>query len=160
MTEYPDHPVVYLDTNPFIYLVEGSDEIAYPVERLMKLLRSKPGLGATSELTIAEVLPKAPTPNHRRSYMNLILWGKILKLLPVSRGVLIETAYYRRKAVRRRDDGSTSFPKLPDAIHIVTAIRSGCRFILSRDNRLRLPRGLRQFTSDPVGIADLMRELA
>jgi predicted nucleic acid-binding protein len=153
------HPMVYLDANPFIYMVEGDDEIAPSVEQLIKLLRRKPKLGATSELTLAEVLPKAPTPNHRRSYLNLILWSGILNLLPVSRGVLVESANYRRKASRRRDDGSVSFPKLPDAIHVVTAIRSGCRAILSKDGRLRLPRGLQQFTADRVGIEALMREL-
>jgi hypothetical protein len=60
------HPVVYLDANPFIYMLEGEIEIARSVAKLMKLLRTKPELGATSELMIAEVLPKAPTTNHRR----------------------------------------------------------------------------------------------
>jgi predicted nucleic acid-binding protein len=141
-------------------MLEGEDEIARSVANLMKLLRTKPELGVTSELTISEVLPKAPTPNHRRIYLNLILWSGIFHLAPVSLGVLTESATYRRKARRLRDDGIMSYPKLPDAIHVVTAIRCGCQAILSGDKRLRLPKNLRQFKVDSAGIDSLMQELA
>lgn len=152
--------LIYLDTNPFIYLVEGTRDIARPVEQLMKLLRRKPKVGVTSELTLAEVLPKAPSPNHRRIYLNLILWSSVFELVPVSRGILFESARYRRHAARKQHDGSISVPKLPDAIHVVSALECGSRAIVSNDARLLLPRQLRRFSSDATSIAALMQELA
>ncbi len=160
MTEGVGPPAIYLDANPFIYMIEGNTEIARPVEQLMKLLRSRPGLGATSELTLLEVLPKARTPDHHRSYLNLILWSGIVELLPVSRAVLLEAANYRRQAARRRDDGSRSLPSLPDSIHIVTAIVNGCSMFVSNDGRLRLPQKLERYAPDATGIAALMQKLA
>src|ERR1700731_3377691 len=106
--------------------VEGDDSIAQPIGKLLDLLRGHPGVAVTSELTLAEVLPKAMVPR-RRSYLNLLIWSGIFDLRPVTRDILIETAEYRRKA-RARD---VALPKLPDSIHIVTAIQCQCHTILS-----------------------------
>ena len=51
---------IYIDANPFIYVVEGRDALAAPIKALFASLRERPGLAVTSELTLAEVLPKAP----------------------------------------------------------------------------------------------------
>ena len=122
---------VYLDANVFIYAVEGQPDVADPVRSLFELFRRGRAIGVTSELTLAEVLAGA-IDVRRRSYLSLIAWSRIFELQPVSRDVLIETAEYRKHA---------GMPKLPDAVHVVTAIRSGCRKILSADSRLRLPDG-------------------
>jgi len=105
----------------------------------------------TSELTLAEVLAKA-LPHARRSYFDLIVWSNIFQLCPVTRDILIETADYRR--VNRKK------VKLPDAIHVVTAIRGRCRALLSADKGLKLPVGMAAFEPDERGIAKLMREIA
>ena len=106
--------------------------------------------GVTSELTLAEVLPKA-SDVQRRGYLGMIVWSQIFELRPVSRDILIETAEYREHA---------GMPKLPDAIHVVTAIRAGCRTVLSADLRLKLPEGYSVLSPAAENLNRLIRELS
>ena len=141
---------VYLDANVFIYAIEGSPIVADPLRELFQLFRNRRAVGVTSELTLAEVLAGA-VDVRRRNYLNLIVWSRIFDLQPVSREVLIETSDYRKVA---------GMPKLPDAIHMVTAIRSGCRRILSADSRLKLPDGFVLIPPDREGLSNLIQELS
>ncbi|MEH2531417.1 putative nucleic acid-binding protein [Bradyrhizobium sp. AZCC 1588] len=141
---------IYLDANVFIYAVEGSPDVAGQLRDLFELFGNNRGIGVTSELTLAEVLPKASAVR-KRLYLDLIVWSCLFDLQPVSRDILIETAEYRRMA---------QMPKLPDAIHVVTAIRAGCRTILSADSRLKLPEGHVALLPNSVNIARLIRELS
>lgn len=141
---------IYLDTNIFIYAIQGDEQIFGPLQGLFDLLRMKKGIAVTSELTLAEVLPGARDVD-RRNYLNLIVWSGIFDLRAVSRDILMETADYRKAA---------GMPKLPDAIHAVTAIRAGCHKILSSDRRLRLPAGYSVISPEPANLDALIRELA
>src|SRR5882724_1304067 len=96
MTDQIQVPLVYVDANTFIYAIEGNEALANPIKALFARLRERPGFAVTSELSLAEVLPKAPSPVHRRSYLDLIIWSGIIDLRPVTREILIETADYRR----------------------------------------------------------------
>jgi predicted nucleic acid-binding protein len=150
MTNADEVPRLYLDANVFIYAIEGSADIADPLRQLFDLLRANRGIGVTSELTLAEVLPRASTVQ-RRSYLNMIVWSRIFDLHPVSRDILIETAEYRKKA---------GMPKLPDAVHVVTAIRAGCRTVLSADLRLKLPNGYSVLPPVAANLFRLIKELS
>jgi len=150
MTETGSLSRLYLDANVFIYAIEGNADIADPLRELFDLLRANRGVGVTSELTLAEVLPRAPDVQ-RRNYLNLIVWSRIFDLRPVSRDILIEPAEYRQKA---------GMSKLPDAIDVVTAIRAGCRIVLSADSRLRLPDGYSALLPDYDNLTRLIRELS
>jgi predicted nucleic acid-binding protein len=141
---------LYLDSNVFIYAAEGSEEIAEPLERLFGLLRAKSGVAVTSELTLAEVLPKADVLQ-RRYYLSLIAWSGVIELQPVSRDILIEAASYRRIA---------GMPKLPDAIHVVTAVRSRCSRMLSSDRNMKLPDGISLVDASPENVSRLISELS
>jgi len=99
---------------------------------------------------IAEVLPRV-SGVRRRSYLNMIVWSRMFDLRPVSRDILIETAKYREHA---------GMPKLPDAIHVVTAIRSGCRTVLSADSRLKLPNGYSVLSPVAENLSRLIQELS
>jgi predicted nucleic acid-binding protein len=70
---------LYLDANVFIYAIEGNADISNPLRELFDLFRSRRGIGITSELTLAEVLPRAGGVQ-RRSYLDLILWSRIFDL--------------------------------------------------------------------------------
>jgi predicted nucleic acid-binding protein len=160
MTERSASSKLYFDANVFIYAVEGSDDIAGRLRTLFELLSSNLNLAVTSELTLAEVLPKAD-PIRRRNYLELILYSGLFDLYPVTRDVLMETADYRRVAGVSRPDASkphASMPKLPDAIHVVTAVRAGCGRMLSFDRALKLPDGMRRLTRD--GLPQLIEELS
>jgi predicted nucleic acid-binding protein len=155
MTEGSASSKLYFDANVFIYAVEGSDDIAGRLRTLFELLSSNLNLAVTSELTLAEVLPKAD-PIRRRTYLELILYSGLFNLYPVTRDILMETADYRRIAGVSKPDAS--MPKLPDAIHVVTAVRAGCGRILSFDRALKLPEGMRRLTRD--GLPQLIEELS
>jgi predicted nucleic acid-binding protein len=150
MIDTDEVPRLYLDANVFIYAIEGHPDIAEPLRRLFDLLRANRGIGVTSELTLAEVLPRASSVQ-RQSYLNMIVWSRIFDLHPVSRDILIETAKYREMA---------GMPKLPDAIHVVTAIRAGCRTVLSGDSRLKLPDGYSVLPPVAENLSRLIQELS
>jgi predicted nucleic acid-binding protein len=151
-------PLIYIDANPFIYAVEGNDNLAGVINGLLMHFRARPRTAVTSELTLAEVLAKA-LPPHQRIYLNLMIWSRIFDLRSVTREVLIETASYRKAIAVRQPDGRVSMPRLPDAIHVVTAIQSGCTRFLSKDAGLRLPANMRHVEASDAGIAALMGEL-
>jgi predicted nucleic acid-binding protein len=152
-------PSVYVDANPFIYFVEGDDAVASYLKPFFELVRREPGTAVTSELTLAEVLPKA-RPDFRRSYLNLMVRSDLFHLHPVTREILIDSADYRRNTARTLADGRSIMTKLPDAIHIVTAVRSGCRAMLSADGGLKVPIGMAIFEPNESGIAKLIQAIA
>jgi predicted nucleic acid-binding protein len=140
----------YLDANVFIYAIEGGADIADQLRQLFERFREGRGVGVTSELTLAEVLPRS-SEVQRQNYLDLIVWSRIFDLRPVSRDILMETADYRARA---------GMPKLPDAIHVITAIRSECRIVLSADTRLKLPAGYSVLLPNVDNLSRLIRELS
>lgn len=148
---------VYVDSNVFIYAVEGVATTAAPAKRRIAHLRARPGLMYTSEITLAEVLapsrqPRAwPLHMKRRVYLDLFIWSGVVTLVPVTRSILIETADLR----------TVTKLKLPDAIHLVSAIRAQSGFMVSGDKDFeRLPAGMKYVKSDDPGIDDLLRVIA
>jgi predicted nucleic acid-binding protein len=150
MTEFGHPSRIYVDSNVFIYAVEGPPEIADPLQDLLDLFRIRAGLASTSELTLAEVLAKVDMVR-RRDYLDLIVESGAFRLHSVSRDILIETASYRR---------TMGMPKLLDAIHVVTAIRSGCRIMLTADLRIKVPDGISLVDADSGSLSRLIRELS
>jgi predicted nucleic acid-binding protein len=82
--------------------------------------------------------------------------SKFLDLVPVSRRILFQSAELR--FVRRRDHGKKL--KLPDAIHLATAIQRGCRYFVSADTGIRLPAGIEMINPNIDGLAQLQRVFA
>ena len=156
MTDPTNAPRVYIDANPFIYFIEGEDVIASRLRPFFDALKRNPGLAATSELTLAEVLPKAK-PAARLSYLSLIVRSRLFDLRPVTRTILIDTADYRRATTRTL---TRAMPALPDAIHVVTAVQSRCSAILSGDNGLKAPKGITTYRPDERGVEALLRDIA
>lgn len=148
--------LIYLDTNFFIRAVEGTPEIAAPAQRLIVALRSRAQLAVTSEITFAEVLapPKAaqPLPQSvkRRAYLDLLLWSKFIGLIPISREILLTTADLRAFAPM----------KLPDAIHLASAISVGCRHFVSADQGFKgLPADMELVDTDESSLMSLVDKL-
>ena len=158
MIDKPPHPLVYVDANPIAYLFEGPQELAAALKELFAIFRRTPGIAVTSELTLAEVLPKRKTPD--REFFNLMIWSNIFDLRPITRQILIDTAKYRRAAVIKQPDGSDRMPKLPDAIHVVTAVQAGCTMFLSSDARIKLPDTIKLIPARKPSLETFMREFS
>src|SRR3954447_19093592 len=126
---------VYLDANIFIYAVEGyAPEEAF-LRELLAALEGGRFTAVTSELSLAEVLVK-PLELGREdvvaAYTELLTASNRLAVLPVDRAILVEAARQRAALGMR----------MPDAIHVATALAAGCELFLTNDDRLRLPSGL------------------
>jgi len=158
MIDTPSASFVYVDTNPIAYAFEGPEELASALKKLFAIFRQRPGAAVTSELTLAEVLPKKKVAD--RYFFDLLVWSNIFELRPVTREILIETARYRRAARMEFADGRVSMPKLPDAIHVVTAIQTGCQIFLSSDSRIKLPKTIKLVQASKAGIESLAQEMA
>jgi predicted nucleic acid-binding protein len=122
---------LYLDANILILLGEGKDERASLLTELAvgQETSSTPFL-CTSELTLAELLVKPYREQDDRliqQYENWMTPGGFMEIGPVHSSAL------RYAAVLRSQYGSI---KLPDAIHLSTAIGFGCSHFLSGDTRI------------------------
>lgn len=127
--------VVYLDTNVFVDAIEGELAFATPAQRLLLALRDPRFVAVTSELTLAEVIVPKLRPWVKRSYFDLLVWSRRFRLVPISRSIL----YFAAELLRPR---SMKDAKLPDRIHIATAFEERATFLITRDKRMRAPRGI------------------
>lgn len=122
-------PLVYLDTNIVIRLIEYRD---MEVQAFMTALHHANGSIVTSELTLAEVLVM-PIENGdtdlTTTYENFLTTGDGVIVTPVDRAVL------RTSATIRAEFGT----KTADAIHVASALEWGCDRLLTADRRLRGP---------------------
>lgn len=148
---------IYLDANVFIYFIEGEPSVAYPLRDLFEALRRNPLAAVTSELTLAETLAPPRRPGavplsaKRGRYLDLLLNSRIVRLMPIDRDILIETAELRNVANHR----------LADAIHVVSAIRSRCRYFVSGDSDAkRLPAEIKWIVPNENGVQTLLEALA
>lgn len=148
---------LYVDSNVLIYAVEGVPATAGPAKKLINFLRNQRGKMFTSEIALAEVLAPSkrrgawPLHTKRRVYLDLLIWSGAMTLLPVTRDILIRTADLRK----------TTRLKLPDAIHLMSAIRSNCTFLVSGDVDFeKAPPGIEHVRPDAKGIENLLRTLA
>ena len=120
---------IYFDTNIFIEMIEESGSAAGQllIDFFSANDGSQPAYIFTSELTLAELLTgpyKDKNLELIRTYDNILTPGGNLALCPVSRELLWQSAVFR-----------ATYPgiKLPDAIHITTAIAQGCTHFLTAD---------------------------
>lgn len=120
---------VYLDTNVWIYVVEGFPQVAEKLAALLRRVDAGDLFCVTSELTLAEAMVKPLMNNDlklRDTYEELLRTGGGLTMTPISRSILLDAAKLRAKY--------TSL-KLPDAIHAATALASQCHVLISNDQK-------------------------
>lgn len=129
---------IYLDANA---LIEAVEKEGSTLLRSMTALRSLGYRLVTSELSLAEVLVvpvKINEPELISIYEALLGGTELIEVAPVSRSILRESA-----AVRARTG-----QKLPDAIHVATAVLTECGLLISSDKGLRLPDGMKRVAVD------------
>ena len=121
---------IYLDTNVWIYALEGYPSFVPDLTQLFQSIDSGDLTAVTSELTLAEVLVKPLMDGNlerQMAYQQAIKNSNVLYVAPVSRNVLIKAAQLR---------ASVNL-KLPDAIHAATALLTRCSTFLTNDKGFR-----------------------
>jgi len=123
---------LYVDTNIFIYAFENNDALARKLLQLVSLNegRKQPFI-ATSEIVLAELMVE-PLKKGNASlielYDNISIGNAFISIGTVTREILWHAAQLRSKFVSLR---------LPDAIHLSTAMHFGCPQFLTADARLK-----------------------
>jgi predicted nucleic acid-binding protein len=126
---------IYLDTNIFIYALEGYPTFRAVLTTLFDALDRGKLVAVTSELTLAEALVKPLLDRHaerQAAYLQVLQPSTSLHMAPVSRDVLLAAARLRAETGL----------KLPDAIHAATAQFTGCDQFLTNDARVPALPGL------------------
>jgi len=121
---------IYLDTNIFIYALEQHPEYAPVVDRLFTLFDTAKATAFTSELALAECLVKPCADGNsdfQVRYQAAITTRPGLTVCPVSRSVLIRTAHIR----------AAHKVRLPDALHLATALETACDSFLTNDQLVK-----------------------
>lgn len=122
---------LYLDANILIMLGEGKGEIADLLTELAAQQEPEPTpFLCTSELSLAEILVVPYRENNDElidRYDGWLTSGSFMEVGPVHRSVLWYAAVLR---------ATYKSIKLPDAIHVATAIAFGCSHMLTADSRL------------------------
>lgn len=132
ITEHIIGREVYFDTNIFIYAFEGYPKYSQLIQTLFAANDQERYTTFTSELTLAELLVKPLADNNKLlvdTYLNTLPSTQGLNLLPISRAVLIAAAKLRATI--------GSQVKLPDAIHLASALEQGCSTFVTNDKRLK-----------------------
>jgi predicted nucleic acid-binding protein len=141
MNGKPDASRIYLDTNVFIETFEGGDDTE--ISRLLASLfasgdRQEPPRFCTSELTLAEVLVK---PYRDRDEALLLRYESLLRSSTWLEVGPIDTQILSGAALLR----SYHSIRLPDAVHLSTALHFGCTRILTSDTGMKGQYTLRYF---------------
>lgn len=123
-------PLVYLDTNIFVYLFEGFDPYISLIVPLIEKIEKGEIHSFTSELTLAEALVK-PLRDQNEAWQKVYQYGiqtsPTLTVAPITRDILIQAA-----VIRARNN-----LKLPDSIHMATAQLSSCKTFLTNDKHIK-----------------------
>lgn len=122
---------VYLDTNIFIYGIEGFALFEREVGALFEAIDDGDLEAVTSELTLAEALVKPledGNTTYQQAYEETLQDRQYFHLMPVVRPVLMEAARLR---------ASTSL-RLPDAIHAASAQETGCTTLVTNDTGFKV----------------------
>jgi predicted nucleic acid-binding protein len=124
--------LIYLDANIFIATFEVRSNLSAALRELLsKATKLERARFVTSEMTLAEllVLPFRQNDAEKvRLYSAMFAPNLWLDVHPVSREILMRAASFR---------ANTTSLKLPDAVHLATAVRAGCTHMLTADRGIR-----------------------
>lgn len=129
---------VYLDTNVFIYALEAMEPLANLVREVFVILETDECHAVTSSLSIAECLVqplKLKREDMVLAYRAALSQSPYLQIAPLSTEILVAAARLR----------ATHNFKLPDALHIATALDQGCTALLTNDAQFRKVPGIECF---------------
>ncbi len=121
---------LYLDANLFIYALEAVEPYFTMTVEVLAAIDCGETTAVTSDLTLAECLVKPlqlNRPEVVEAYRGILESRPFFTMASLSREILWDAARLR----------ATAGLKLPDAIHVATAVQHSCEVFLTNDQRLR-----------------------
>lgn len=122
---------IYLDVNVWIYALEQHPTYSQVLTELFQQVDQRILTVVTSELSLAEALVKPMREQNvaqQNTYRQFLSSRPNLRVIPVQRAILIEAA---------RQRAASSSLKLPDAIHVATAVILKCTTLLTNDQKFK-----------------------
>lgn len=126
---------VYFDTNIFIYILEGTKEYTAQIRSIQLAIENAEFQIFTSQIVFTEVLPvhvKANNEQKIQATIEFLSDSGAFNLVPAGREICIQSGFLRGLAGM----------KTPDAIHVATAIHTGCDVFLTNDKRIKTPENI------------------
>jgi predicted nucleic acid-binding protein len=123
---------VYIDANIFIYAIEDNEEYKEKISALFSRIIETKSMIITSELTLTECLVKPYSENDKVSILNYeahIKNSDFLMLKPLPLDLLKKSAQLRGMYKN----------KLPDSIHLATALSENCNVFITNDIKIKVP---------------------
>jgi predicted nucleic acid-binding protein len=120
---------VYLDSNVVIYILAESTPFSAIAQALLGLSVGRECEFVTAEIAVSEVLPGVVRDDDLEAVDRCLTFfesGDVIELQSTSRD-----AFYKAGLLRGRTRLST-----PDAIHLMTAVETGCEVFLTNDRRI------------------------
>ena len=117
---------LYLDANIIIYAVERHPDYRCVIEQLFALIDAGQAGAVTSELTLAECLVRPFAENdlaRQQLYQAAVSSRTAFTVVPISNSILVAAAQLRAQHKQR----------LPDAIHLATAVAANCTGFITND---------------------------
>ena len=127
---------IYLDSNIFIYAYECETDLGHAARRAFALIDERDAVGVTSELTLAEVLPRPLKEQNaalEHAYEAVFHGRQGMETYPLCLSILRLSAPLVAQSSLRQ----------VDALHVATAIDAACDVFLTEDRRVRVPAGVR-----------------
>ncbi|KQQ33092.1 hypothetical protein ASF61_13535 [Duganella sp. Leaf126] len=121
---------VYVDTNVFIYFLEGNSPFFSAAEPVLRAIAHKAILGFTGEIAVAETMVgpyRKRDPRLIATTRNFFLSRDFLTILPHDSAILDHAARLRGEERLR----------FIDAIHMATACAAACKFFVTNDKSIR-----------------------
>ena len=122
--------VVFLDTAPLIYFIEGHSEYQHKLKKLFELNDDGYFKFIASSITLLEVLVKPLKVNEPKvveQYKNILTNAEGIDIFDITTPITIKAAEIRAKY---------NIPT-PDAIQVATSIEREADYFLTNDNRLK-----------------------
>ncbi len=123
---------VYFDTNIFIYALEYNKEYRPHISSLFTQIQKSDGFIITSELALAECFVRPFQNKDKLSikhYEDNIKSSNIMSVVTISKNILKIAA----------ENKATYNNKLPDAIHLATALEEECDIFITNDTNIKVP---------------------
>ena len=136
---------LYLDTAPLIYWVEAYPDYISKMDRIVDAIETTSVQALTSVLTLTEVMVqplRVGNTDLAQEYLDILVIRDEYELVEFSTNIAITAASIRARYSLRT----------PDAIHVATAIKSGCDAILTNDRDFRRVQDLNVLVLDDLDL--------